>query len=187
MTTSTTVHPTTGLTPEAAKQLCIESMHLMAVGDLADLARVVHPAAINREAKDEPPAAAQPGPAGFWVTALWLRRAFADLRFEIHDAVVEGDLVVVHDTMSGRQHGPMVQYRDGAITTVFPRTGRAFASTQTHWFRLRDGKVIEHWANRDDLATALQLGWIPPTPRFIVRMALAKRRERRLVRRAAHR
>ena len=36
--------------------------------------------------------------------------------------------------------------------------------TQSHWFLLEDGRIIEHWANRDDLGMARQLGWIPPTP-----------------------
>jgi Fusaric acid resistance protein-like/Transcriptional regulatory protein, C terminal len=47
-----------------------------------------------------------------------------------------------------------------------------------YWFRHGDGKIIEHWANRDDLATARQAGWVPPSPRYLVRMALAKRRAR---------
>ena len=67
--------------------------------------------------------------------------------------------------MSGRHHGPMVEFdHDGEVGAVFPPTGRTFATTQTHWFRLADGKVIEHWANRDDIGTAKQLGWVPPTP-----------------------
>jgi predicted ester cyclase len=183
METTTAARAATQLSPEDAKRICIESMQLMASGGLSDLARVVHPDAVNREAKDEPPAASEPGASGFHATALWLRAAFADLSFHIHDAVAEGDLVVIHNTMSGRHEGPMVQYQDGKVSTVFPPTGRRFASTQTHWFRLADGKVIEHWANRDDIGTAMQLGWIPPTPRFIVRMALAKRRARRNERR----
>jgi predicted ester cyclase len=173
--TSTTV----GLSPEAAKQLCVESMHIMASGDMSDFQRVVHPQAINREAKDEPPAAHEPGPNGFYATALWLRAAFADLSFEVHDVVAEGELVVVHNTMSGRHHGPMIEYVDGEVATVFPPTGRTFASTQTHWFRVADGMVIEHWANRDDIGTAQQLGWVPPSPRFLLRMAIARRRARR--------
>jgi catechol 2,3-dioxygenase-like lactoylglutathione lyase family enzyme len=56
--------------------------------------------------------------------------------------------------------------------------GEPHAATHTHWFRLADGKIIEHWANRDDLATAQQAGWVPPSPRYLVRMALAKRRAR---------
>ena len=33
-----------------------------------------------------------------------------------------------------------------------------------------DGLVVEHWANRDDMGTAAQLGWVPPTPRDLLRM-----------------
>ena len=51
--------------------------------------------------------------------------------------------------------------------------------------RVKDGLVIEHWANRDDLGTAGQLGWIPPTPGFLLRCHLATRRARRLARTAA--
>lgn len=169
----------TALSPDAAKRLCIESMQIMASGDLADFERVVHSRAVNREAEHEPPATQQPGPKGFHATALWLRAAFADLAFEIHSAVVEGDVVVVHNTMSGRHHGPMVQYEGGEVTAVFPPTGRTFASTQSHWFRVADGKVIEHWANRDDIGTAQQLGWVPPSPRYLLRMSRERRRVRR--------
>ncbi len=57
-----------------------------------------------------------------------------------------------------------------------PPAGKAFAVTQTHWFRTRDGMITEHWANRDDLAMARQAGWVPPSPRFPLRAAPAKRR-----------
>jgi hypothetical protein len=39
--------------------------------------------------------------------------------------------------------------------------------------------VVEHWANRDDLGLAEQLGWIPPSPAFLLRGAPIKRRLRR--------
>jgi hypothetical protein len=65
---------------------------------------------------------------------------------------------------------------DGTVDSVFPPTGRTFAITQSHWFRMRDGRILEHWANRDDLGMARQLGWVPPSPAYLVRMALAKRR-----------
>jgi hypothetical protein len=42
-----------------------------------------------------------------------------------------------------------------------------------------DGKVIEHWANRDDIGTAVQLGWVPPSPLYLLRSAVAKWRARR--------
>ena len=169
-----------GLTPDAAKALAVRSMQIMVNGSLADFDEVVHPEAINREAKDEPPESRDRGPAAFWATALWLRGWFDDLAFEVHDVVAEGDLVVVHNTMSGRQTATAVMYGpDGGVVQAMPPTGRAFATTQTHWLRLRDGMVIEHWANRDDQGTAMQLGWVPPTPRFLVRAFLATRRARR--------
>jgi predicted ester cyclase len=162
------------------KQAAIRSMRLMATGDLADLTAVYTADAVNREAKDEPPETRGTGPAALYATALWLRAAFSDLAWEIHDAVQDGDLVVVHSTMSGRQTGPFVAYGpDGSVEAVFPPLGRRFAVTQTHWFRMRDGKVAEHWANRDDLGMGRQLGWTPPSPLYIARMLLARRRMRR--------
>lgn len=162
------------------KTTAIRSMHLMVSGDLADLETVYTADVVNRESKDEPPDTRGSGPAAMYATARWLRGAFSELAFEIHDAVQDGDLVVVHVTMSGRQTGPFVGYGpDGEITVVFPPSNRRFAITQTHWFRMRDGKVAEHWANRDDLGMGQQLGWTPPTPFSIVRMLLARRRMRR--------
>ncbi|GAB2585509.1 hypothetical protein Aab01nite_52790 [Paractinoplanes abujensis] len=157
--------------------VCIRSMTIMAAGDLDDLTPIVHPQATNREGKAEPPACRGQGPAAFAATARWLRAGFADLRFDVHDTVAEGDLIAVHCTMSGRQVGDFVSYDErGEVAQVMPPTGRTFAITQTHWFRMRDGQVFEHWANRDDFGMATQLGWVPPTPAFLWRMARAKRR-----------
>jgi predicted ester cyclase len=165
---------------EAQKAIAGRSIHTMGDGDLDAFAAVIHPAATNREARTEPPATRATGPAAYHGTALWLREAFADLHWEIHNVVAEGDLVVVHTTMSGRQTGPFVVYdEDGRVKVAFPPTGRSFAVTQTHWLRVADGLVIEHWANRDDQGMAEQLGWVPPTPAYLLRMAMAKRRARK--------
>ena len=43
---------------------------------------------------------------------------------------------------------------------------------------MAEGKVIEYWANRDDLGMAQVLGWTPPTPVDLVRMLLARCRAR---------
>jgi predicted ester cyclase len=155
------------------------SIRAMATGSLADLERLVDPEEVNREAEDEPPACSTPGAAGFWATAQWLRTAFSDLTFEIHEVVEDGDLVVVHNTMSGRHAGDFVGWDRGSIKVVMPPTGREFASTQTHWLRFRDGLIVEHWANRDDFGTAEQLGWAPPSPAFLFRQVRATRRARR--------
>ncbi len=173
--------PETATFDPTAERVALRSIELMEHGTLEDFESIYDPAFINREAKDEPPAARQTyGPGAVHATAIWLREAFADLRWEIHDVVAERDLVVVHCTMRGRHVNPFVSYdARGAVKAAFPPTGKPFASTQTHWLRVANGKVIEHWANRDDLGTAEQLGWVPPTPLYLLRMALAKRRARR--------
>jgi predicted ester cyclase len=160
--------------------LAVRSMEIMASGDFDDFVEVVHPLATNREAAQEPPACRGQGPEAFYATAQWLRSAYADLHWEVHDILEHDDMVAVHCTMSGRHVGPFVSYdADGHVERAFPPTGRTFATTQSHWFRIADGQVIEHWANRDDMGTAIQLGWIPPTPAFLIRSARATRRARK--------
>ena len=160
--------------------VAVRSIHAMADGDRADFDLLYHPSAANRESQGPPPSARVPGPAGFYAAALWLRAGFAGLRYDIHHAVADGDLVAVNSTMRGRHVAPWAVYTsDGAVDTVFPPTGKTFAATQSHWFRIEDGQITEHWANRDDLGMSRQLGWIPPKPAYLLKMARAKRRAKR--------
>jgi len=160
--------------------VAVRSIHTMAAGDRAAFEPLYHPRAVDRENRVQPPSSRRVGPAGFYATALWLRAAFADLHYDIHHAIATGDLVAVNSTMNGRHVAEYAVYDDaGAVDTVFPPTGRTFATTQSHWFRFEDGRIIEHWANRDDLGMAQQLGWVPPTPVYVFKMMRAKRRLRR--------
>ena len=160
--------------------VAVASLHAMGTGTLADLQSLYTADAVNREAVTEPPDTRGTGPAAVYATASWLRTAFSDLTWTVHDVAHDRDLVVVHATMSGRQTGPFVAYQpDAEVAVAFPPRGRTFAVTQTHWFRMRDGRVAEHWANRDDLGMGQQLGWNPPTPGYLVRMLLETRRARR--------
>jgi predicted ester cyclase len=165
---------------DTIKAVALRSIELMRDGTLAEFEALIHPDAVNHEEKDEPPASRGRGPKPFYATALWLREAFADLDWEIHTVAAEDDLVVVHCTMSGRQVGTFVGFdADAQVAEAFPPTGKSFAVTQTHWLRVQGGLLTEHWANRDDLGMAMQLGWAPPSPRYLIRMALAKRRAKR--------
>ncbi|MET1004374.1 MAG: nuclear transport factor 2 family protein [Propionibacteriaceae bacterium] len=148
-----------------AADVVVASIRALEELDLAGLQASTHPDAVNREAAAEPPACRQPGPAGMYATGQWLHNLASDIAWDIHDVVTEGDLVALHVTMSGHQSNPHTIYApDGSPAQVMPNHGRAFAVTQSHWFRLRDGLVFEHWANRDDLGMAMQLGWFePPT------------------------
>lgn len=168
----------TATTPHTGdKAVCIRSLDLMAAGTRDEIAELHSPDAYNRESKHEPPATRGRGPDAFYATALWLRKANSDLHWEVDEAVQEGDVVVVHATMTGRHTGPFTAYaEDESVKMVFPPTGRDFAVTQTHWFRMKDGQIAEHWANRDDRSLGEQLGWTPPSPAYLATMLLAKRR-----------
>jgi hypothetical protein len=88
MNTITTDGATRQLSADAMAAL-VRSMQLMADGSRAEFDEVVHPDAVNREGKDEPPEARGAGPAAFYASALWLREWFSDLAFEVHEVVVD--------------------------------------------------------------------------------------------------
>jgi len=122
----------------ATKDLAVEALHVMSTEDRAQFARLIHPEATNREAIAEPPGCRDAGPDAILATARWLHAAFSDLRWEVHDAVEDRDLVVLHTTRKGRQTGPFVAYGPDARPRVaFPPTGRTSAVTPSHWFSAR--------------------------------------------------
>ena len=161
-------------------QLAERSLQGVIEGSAADLEAVVHPDATNREAAAEPPATRGRGPAAFEATSGWLRSAFSDLAWSTEEHVVDGDLVVTFGHLSGRQTGNFVVWtEEGGVERVFVPTGKAFSVRQAHFQRMVDGQVIEHWAVRDDQGMGMQLGWIPPTPGFLIRCGWATRKARR--------
>lgn len=166
------------------ENLAREHLRIIAAGDKDAVAANVASDYFNHRSADEPIDARQRGPDGFKATMRWLHRAFTDMRFEFHEAAVNGNRVVLQVTLHARQHGPFVVYNspDGKVTEVFPSNGRSFAARQTHWFTISNGAVAEHDAVRDDLEMAKQLGWIPPNPVYISRMILALMQERRATR-----
>ena len=49
---------------------------------------------------------------------------------------------------------------EGELEGIAP-TGKRVVAQQSHWFRVVDGKLAEHWAVRDDLSMLQQLGIMP--------------------------
>ncbi|WP_210418387.1 ester cyclase [Agromyces intestinalis] len=148
--------------------------------DSDELHAVVHPRAVNREARTEPPAARGRGPRAFAATGSWLAAAFDELTWATEEHVIEGDLVVTSGRLSGRHTGDFVVWTpDGTVERAFAPTGRIFSVRQAHFQRVLDGLVVEHWAVRDDQGMAMQLGWIPPTIGYLVRCQRATMRARR--------
>jgi len=90
------------------------------------------------------------GPAHLREATTWLRNQFPDLTMSIEQIAFGDDLVVVLISSTGTNLG--------ALNGRLPATGRRFAARQTHWFKVRDGRLTEHWATRDDLSAMVQLG-----------------------------
>jgi predicted ester cyclase len=93
------------------------------------------------------------GPAHTRATVEFLRAQFPDVRMTIEAIAAEEDVVSVRVLATGTNLGP--------LNGMIPPTGRSFSAQQSHWFRVADGRIAEHWATRDDLSTMLQLGVIP--------------------------
>ncbi|MFJ8494484.1 ester cyclase [Streptomyces sp. NPDC094038] len=142
-------------------------------GDPALAAAVVGADFHNREAYNSPVACAIPGPAGVLASSAWMRSAYSDLRFPILSTGVDDERgqVFVRLRMQGRHTGPFVLFRDGKLDKVVPPTGRELDYEHIHVLTVRDGKVVEHEAVRDDMTMLGQLGVFPPTPAMAARLA----------------
>ncbi|WP_229703527.1 ester cyclase [Streptomyces albiflavescens] len=143
---------------------------ILATGDPALAAEVVHEDFRNREAAVSPTACALPGPAGVLASGAWMRSAFSDLSFPVLGIARNDEQVWVRLRMQGRHTGPFVRFRDGALDQAIPPTGRDIDFEQIHVLDLRDGKVVGHEAVRDDIAMLGQLGVFPPAPDTALRM-----------------
>ncbi len=88
---------------------------------------------------------------------------FPDARMKPINMVAEGEWVVGRYTFSGTHTGvgrhPFVH---GGLLTSVPPTGKSVCVQHIHMFRLKDGQIVEHWANRDDIEMMRQLGLHPP-------------------------
>lgn len=117
-------------------------------GKLEVLDEVFAPDVVNHTA----PPAHRTGIAPIRALVEMLRTAFPDARTEVEDLVADGDVVVMRNWYAGTHLGPFLGHAP---------TGREFRFRQIHWMRFdADGKVVEHWGVRDDVAHLQQLGII---------------------------
>jgi len=94
------------------------------------------------------------GPGAMRASAEWLLAQFPDMHMTVEAMVAEGDTVAVRILSEGTSLGPL----NGVVLPM----GKHFTARQSHWYRVADGKLAEHWATREDLPTMLQLGVIQP-------------------------
>ncbi len=82
-----------------------------------------------------------------------IRNAIPDLHITIEDMLAEGDKVASRWVTKGTHKGDLMGTKP---------TGNKISVSETAVFRVKDGKVVEAWANRDDLGFLQQIGLIPP-------------------------
>lgn len=86
-----------------------------------------------------------------------MRAAFPDLRFEIQNALAEGDVVAVHSVMTGTHRG---RFEIGPFAQIEP-AGSRVAVRHMHFLRWVDGKNTDLWHLWDTHALMQQLGATP--------------------------
>jgi steroid delta-isomerase-like uncharacterized protein len=80
----------------------------------------------------------------------------SDARMTVEDVIAEGDRVAVRLTSHGRHDGEFMG---------MPASGKEYTISEMHIFRIRDGKVAEHWRDADMLGLMQQLGALPAPSR----------------------
>ena len=79
--------------------------------------------------------------------------SFPDLHYHIDELVAEGETVVERFTITGTQQGDFMG---------LPPTGRPTRFAGVSFFRLKAGKIVEHWGLQDGLTLMVQLGVFTP-------------------------
>jgi predicted ester cyclase len=120
-------------------------------GDVGRLAEVIAEDSIDHGARPDEPQ----GLAGVQQKMLWLRSVFGDQRWEIHQVIGEGEFVVVYCTLHARHTGDLMG---------IPPTNREVNQDYVQILRFEDGKAVERWGVRDDMALMRQLGVLPGRP-----------------------
>jgi predicted ester cyclase len=78
---------------------------------------------------------------------------FSDYHGDIQEILAEGNRIVVRTVWTGTQDGPFLD---------LPPSGRKLRFTTADFFRIENGKLVEHWDVVDSLPRAVALGLVPP-------------------------
>jgi steroid delta-isomerase-like uncharacterized protein len=119
-------------------------------GDI-DFATVVADDIVNHQPEVEP----ERGRDAFADAIRRVMAAVPDSHWTISDMLVDGDRVAVRTIWSGTYGAP--QFRGLPIAAP-----GSFSAEHIHIYRVKHGKLAEHWVVRDDLTMLRQLGAVGP-------------------------
>jgi predicted ester cyclase len=91
-----------------------------------------------------------------------IRTRTPDVHFAVEEMVAVKDNVIVRGEYSGTHLGIAQLPIDGGLLVGVPPTGNKFAVQHIHWFKFKNGLMVDHRATRDDLGMMIQLGLISP-------------------------
>ena len=94
-------------------------------------------------------------------TVVDIVTTFPDFRFEILKIVAQGDTVVAQVQQQGTHRGVAKGGFNGGGLRGVPATGKRMDILATHWFTIKDGKIVAQQAVREDLRMMRQLGLLP--------------------------
>ena len=92
------------------------------------------------------------GPQGVLQLHDVLMPAFPDMKLDLEDLIAEGEKVLVRLLIRATHTGPL---------GTMGATGKPIRVAVLDLFQIRDGVLIEHWAQLDNLGMLKQLGALP--------------------------
>ncbi len=134
---------------ETNKQLCREYFQAFLARDTAWMARHIAPEFVRH---DPGLPFEVRGPEGVAALHDALLPAFPDMELPLLDFVAEGEKVLVRLKVLGTH--------TGAFGDLAP-SGKRIDVAVLDLFQIRDGVLIEHWAQLDNLGMLKQLGALP--------------------------
>jgi steroid delta-isomerase-like uncharacterized protein len=135
---------------EASRRLLEQSFN---TGNFELVDQLVAAEAVNHDPATPPQLRDLRGPEVLKRTAAMYRAAFPDLRMTVDDVIAADDKVVLRWHSEGTHRGE--------LAGLAP-TGAHGSVTGMSIDRWKDGKVVEAWAEWDNLGLARQLGAAPP-------------------------
>jgi steroid delta-isomerase-like uncharacterized protein len=122
--------------------------HAFRAGDEATIDELGDPGLVDHNpAPDQ-----EPGLAGFKRKIAGYNAVFPDLEEDLQDIIASGDTVATRWVLTGSQQQEFMG---------IPATGQTIRVEGMNFYRLKDGRVTDIWAQFDGLGMMQQLGAIP--------------------------
>src|ERR1700760_2609397 len=135
---------------DASRRLLEQSFNS---GNFELIDQLVAPEALNHDPALPPQMRDIRGPDGLKSVVTMYRAAFPDVRMTVDDVIASGDKVVLRWHSEGTHRGELAGLAPIGVH------GSATGISIDRW---QDGKIVEGWAECDNMGLARQLGAAPP-------------------------